>query len=196
MIFDLEETVLCMKIIDLEVSEHTHERKPMIVVGTAKVQGEDHGCGGSIYVFDVIHVVPDPERPEGNKALKMVAREELKGPVTALCEVGSEGFLFHAQGQKCMVRGLKEDCTLLPVAFLDVQCLVTSVKNVKGTGLVLIADAMKGVWLAGYSVSSSFACSWRDVADLYFLAGAVPIESIWQEPFTYGSPCSRIPSTR
>jgi cleavage and polyadenylation specificity factor subunit 1 len=152
MIFNPEETVLCMKLIDLEISEHSHERKSLIVVGTAKIQGEDYTCGGSIYVFDVVQVVPDPDKPEINKVLKLIAREELRGPVTALAECGEDGFLVHAQGQKIMVRGLKEDHSLLPVAFLDVQCLVTSLKNVKGTGLVLVADAMKGVWLTGYSV--------------------------------------------
>lgn len=156
MVFDPEETVLCMKIINLEISEHSHKRKPMIVVGTAKVQGEDYGCGGSIYVFDIIQVVPDPDKPETHKALKLIAREELRGPVTALSEIGDQGFLVHAQGQKCLVRGLKEDNTLLPVAFIDVQTVVTSLKNVKGTGLVLIADALKGVWLAGFAVSFYF----------------------------------------
>lgn len=154
MIFEPDETVLSMRVINLEVSEHTHERKPLLVVGTGKVQGEDFGCGGMIYVFDVTQVVPEPDKPETNKALKLIAREELKGPVTALSEIGDEGFLIHAQGLKCMVRGLKEDNTLLPVAFLDMQCFVTSLKNVKGTGLVLMADALKGIWLAGFGVSS------------------------------------------
>lgn len=57
-----------------------------------------------------------------------------------------------AQGQKCLVRGLKEDGTLLPVAFIDMQCYVTVVKELKGTSMCLIADAIKGVWLTGYYV--------------------------------------------
>lgn len=57
-----------------------------------------------------------------------------------------------AQGQKCLVRGLKEDGTLLPVAFIDMQCYVTVVKELKGTGMCLMADAIKGVWLTGYYV--------------------------------------------
>ena len=160
MIFEPDESILSMKIIDLEISERTHERKAMIVVGTSKIQGEDYGCGGSIYVFDIIQVVPEPEHPERNKVLKMIAKEDLRGPLTALSEVGDQGFLIAAQGQKIMARGLKEDNTLLPVAFLDVQTMVTSLKNVKGTGLVLVADAMKGLWLVGFSVGleSSHSC--------------------------------------
>lgn len=54
-----------------------------------------------------------------------------------------------------MVRGLKEDGTLLPVAFMDMQCYTSVVKELKGTGLCLMGDAVKGVWLVGYYVSLS-----------------------------------------
>jgi len=50
-----------------------------------------------------------------------------------------------------MVRGLKEDGTLLPVAFMDMNTYVTSVKELPGTGLCVLADALKGVWFAGYA---------------------------------------------
>lgn len=142
-----------MKTINLETSEKTHERRDLVVVGTAIIRGEDLPSNGAIYVFDVITVVPDPERPGSDRALKLIVREEVKGAVTALSEVGTQGFLMAAQGQKVMVRGLKEDNTLLPVAFMDVQCYVSALKNVKGTGLAVIADAVKGVWLTGFSVS-------------------------------------------
>ena len=72
--------------------------------------------------------------------------------MTALSEIGSQGFLLAAQGQKCMVRGLKEDGTLLPVAFIDCQCYTSVAKELKGTGLCLVGDAVKGVWLVGYYV--------------------------------------------
>ena len=76
----------------------------------------------------------------------------MKGAVTALSEIGSQEFLLVAQGQKCLVRGLKEDGSLLPVAFMDMQCYVTVAKELKGTGLCLTGDVIKGVWLAGYYV--------------------------------------------
>ncbi|KAL8652689.1 MAG: hypothetical protein Q9210_002530, partial [Variospora velana] len=105
---------MATKTMNLEISENTHERRPLIVVGTAVIRGEDLPAQGRIYVFNVIPVVPDPERPETDRRLKLIAKEEIKGAVTALSEIGTQGFLLAAQGQKCMVRGLKEDGSLLP----------------------------------------------------------------------------------
>lgn len=53
-----------------------------------------------------------------------------------------------------MVRGLKEDGSLLPVAFMDMQCYVNVVKELRGTGMCILSDAIKGTWFAGYSVIS------------------------------------------
>ena len=136
----------------LEISEITHVRQSLIVVGTSFILGEDLSAKGRIYVFDIIEVVPDPEFPETSRKLKLIAKEEVKGAVTSISEVGTEGFLLVAQGQKCMVRGLKEDGTLLPVAFIDAQCYITVAKELKGSGLCIMADAIKGIWLTGYLV--------------------------------------------
>ncbi|KAL4888118.1 CPSF A subunit region-domain-containing protein [Aspergillus ambiguus] len=145
------EHVMAMKNISLEVSENTHERKEMVVVGTAFSRGEDIASRGCVYVFEVIKVVADPEKPETDRKLKLIGMEPVKGAVTALSGIGGQGFLIVAQGQKCIVRGLKEDGSLLPVAFMDVQCYVSVVKELKGTGMCLLGDAMKGLWFAGYS---------------------------------------------
>ncbi|KAK2873627.1 mRNA cleavage and polyadenylation factor subunit, partial [Arthroderma sp. PD_2] len=145
------ERITCIEVIRLEVSETTHERKDMVVVGTAIVKGEDIVPKGCIHVFDVIDVVPDPDHPEKNKKLKLFAREEVKGAVTALSGIGGQGFMIVAQGQKCMVRGLKEDGSLLPVAFKDTQCYVSVLKELKGTGMCIVGDAIKGLWFTGYS---------------------------------------------
>jgi cleavage and polyadenylation specificity factor subunit 1 len=136
----------------LEISEYTHERQDLVAVGTALVRGEDLPSSGHVYIFSVIEVVPEPDRPETGLALKLIAKEEVKGAVTALSGIGTEGFLLVAQGQKCMVRGLKEDGTLLPVAFMDMQCYVSVAKELPGTGMCLMADAVKGVWFSGYMV--------------------------------------------
>lgn len=149
---ELAETVMCIRTVDLEISENTHERRALVAVGTAIIQGEDLPARGRIYIFDVIMVVPEPGRPETDRKLKLIAKEEVKGAVTALSEIGTQGFLLAAQGQKCMVRGLKEDGSLLPVAFMDMQCYVSVARELKGTGLCIMGDAVKGVWLAGYSV--------------------------------------------
>ncbi|CAK7267817.1 mRNA cleavage and polyadenylation factor subunit [Sporothrix epigloea] len=146
------EVIMCIKSLNLEVSESTHERKHLVTVGTAIARGEDLAVRGRIYVYDVITVVPEPGRPETNCKLKLVAKEDIpRGAVTALSEIGTQGLMLVAQGQKCMVRGLKEDGTLLPVAFMDMNCYVTSAKELPGTGLCVMADAFKGVWFTGYT---------------------------------------------
>ncbi|KAL4813383.1 CPSF A subunit region-domain-containing protein [Aspergillus spinulosporus] len=145
------EHIMAMKTMSLEVSENTHERRDMIVVGTSLARGEDIPSRGCIYVFEIIEVVPDPEQPETNRRLKLIGKEPVKGAVTALSEIGGQGFLIAAQGQKSMVRGLKEDGSLLPVAFMDMQCYVSVIKELKGTGMCIFGDAVKGLWFAGYS---------------------------------------------
>jgi cleavage and polyadenylation specificity factor subunit 1 len=145
-----------MSVLNLEISENTHKRKPLLCVGTAIVQGEDLPTKGNMYIFDIIEVVPEPSQPSTAHKLKLIAKEEVKGAVSALSELGSEGFLLMAQGQKTMVRGLKEDGTLLPVAFLDVQTYVTVARGLKGTGMCLLGDAAKGIWFCGYTVSDFF----------------------------------------
>jgi cleavage and polyadenylation specificity factor subunit 1 len=142
-----------MKTMNLVVSEHTLKRKPLVVVGTALIAGEDLPTKGRIYVFDIIDVVPEPEHPETHLKLKLFAREEVKGAITAITPVGTEGFFLAAQGQKCMVRGLKEDGTVLPVAFLDTPHYTSVAKELPGTGLCIIADVIKGIWFVGYRVT-------------------------------------------
>ncbi|KAI5864811.1 CPSF A subunit region-domain-containing protein [Durotheca rogersii] len=146
------ETVMCIETLNLEVSESTNERKHLIAVGTAVSRGEDLPVKGRVLVYDIVTVIPEPGRPETNKKLKLIANEDIpRGAVTALSEIGTQGLMLVAQGQKCMVRGLKEDGTLLPVAFMDMNCYVTAVRELRGTGLCLLADAVKGVWFTGYT---------------------------------------------
>ncbi|KAF2874977.1 CPSF A subunit region-domain-containing protein [Massariosphaeria phaeospora] len=150
-ILDPQEIILCIKTLNLEVSETTHQRKAVIAVGTSIVKGEDLATKGCIRIFEVITVVPEPDRPETNKKLRLIVKDEVKGAVSAISELGTQGFMIMAQGQKCMVRGLKEDGTLLPVAFMDMQCYVTVLKSLPQTGMLLMGDAFKGVWFTGYT---------------------------------------------
>ncbi len=149
--FDACERILCLKCLNLEISEETHERKDLIVVGTAIVKGENVTTRGNIYIFDVVEVVPEPDVPESDVKLKLITKEDVRGAVSALCDVGSQGFVLAAQGQKCMVRGLKEDMSILPVAFLDMRYYVHVAKELRGTGLCILGDAFSGLWLVGYS---------------------------------------------
>lgn len=151
---DLEscESIESMMALHLEISEETKERRMLVAVGSAICKGEDLPTRGRVQVFDIVTVIPEPGRPETNKRLKLQAKEELpRGGVTSLSEIGTSGLLLIAQGQKCMVRGLREDGGLLPVAFLDMNCHILSVRELRGTGLCLMADAFKGMWFAGYT---------------------------------------------
>ncbi|KAI9805396.1 MAG: hypothetical protein M1825_000647 [Sarcosagium campestre] len=145
------ELILCITTATLEVSEHTHARKSLIAVGTSCTAATDLASRGAIYIFDVIPVVPTPGKPETSIKLKLLVREECKGAITALSEVGTQGFLLVAQGQKCMVRGLKEDNTLLPVAFMDMNCYVSVAKCLPRSGMCIMGDALRGLWFVGYS---------------------------------------------
>ncbi|KAI1436886.1 CPSF A subunit region-domain-containing protein [Xylaria sp. CBS 124048] len=146
------ETIMCVETLHLEISESTNERKHLIVIGTAITRGEDLPVRGRILVYDVVTVIPEPGRPETDRKLKLIAKEDIpRGAVTAISEIGTQGLMLVAQGQKCMVRGLKEDGSLLPVAFMDMGCYVTAVRELRGTGLCLMADAVKGVWFTGYT---------------------------------------------
>ncbi|KAG6368515.1 hypothetical protein INS49_002725 [Diaporthe citri] len=146
------EIVTCVKALNLEISETTHERSELIVVGTAISRGEDLPIRGRIYVYDVATVIPEPGRPETDKKFKLVAKEDIpRGGVTAISGVGTQGFVLVVHGQKCTVRGLKEDGSLLPVAFMDMSNYVTSVKEIPSTGLLAMSDAFKGVWFTGYT---------------------------------------------
>ena len=137
----------------LETSEISSNIKSLVVATTTLLRGPDLPCIGRIYVFDIIPVAPDPDIPESSLRLKLLAKEEVKGAVSSVSGVGEEGFMAVVQGMKIMVRGLKEDGSLLPVAFLDTGGIGGGeIKELKGTGLCCVGDAARGVWLVGYSV--------------------------------------------
>ncbi|KAK1034542.1 mRNA cleavage and polyadenylation factor subunit [Friedmanniomyces endolithicus] len=144
------ETVTSMKVLPLEASERTHEQRSMIVIGTATIRGEDLPAKGALTVLDIIDVVPDPDRPESGIKMKAVAREDTKGAITALEAFGDCGLVGTAQGQKIMIRGLKEDGSCLPVAFLDAQTYITTLRTFGRSGLWLAGDAWKGLWFGGF----------------------------------------------
>ncbi|KAK5171969.1 mRNA cleavage and polyadenylation factor subunit [Saxophila tyrrhenica] len=144
------ETITSLKIMPLEISEQTHDIEARIVVGTATQRGEDMPSKGAVNVFEILDVVPDPDRAESGAKLNLVSREETRGAVTAL-ESFPGGLIGIGQGQKIMIRGLKEDGSCLPVAFLDCQCYTTSLKQLGGSGLWLAADAWKGLWFGGFT---------------------------------------------
>ncbi|KAK6436291.1 mRNA cleavage and polyadenylation factor subunit [Oleoguttula sp. CCFEE 5521] len=144
------EAVLSMKVMPLEASELTHQNKSFIVIGSAQQRGEDSQAKGAVSVFDILDVVPDPEATESGLQLHLVAREEPRGAVTAV-ENFAGGLIGTAQGQKIMIRGLKEDGSCLPVAFLDAQCQMVTLKSLGSTGFWLAGDIWKGIWFGGFT---------------------------------------------
>ncbi|KAF3938502.1 hypothetical protein ABW19_dt0205999 [Dactylella cylindrospora] len=145
--FPLHEIPMVVKAVELEVSEVTKERKTLITVGTGLLRGENTAARGAVYVFDVIDVVPEVGKPETNKKFKLLAREEVKGVVSTLA--GMDGYLLITHGQKCMIRGLKEDNSLLPVAFMDLNMYTTVSKTLEK--MVMFGDVLKGVSFVGFS---------------------------------------------
>ncbi|KAF3929829.1 hypothetical protein AA313_de0210126 [Arthrobotrys entomopaga] len=145
--FPLHEIPFVVKAVELEVSEVTKERKIMIAVGTGLLRGENSPARGAVYVFDVIDVVPEIGKPETGKKFKLIAREEVKGVVSTLA--GMDGYLLITHGQKCMIRGLKEDGSLLPVAFMDMNMHTTVSKTLEK--MVMFGDVLKGVSFVGFS---------------------------------------------
>lgn len=142
------ELVTSMSIAPLETSETTHKQALLIALGTISQRAENYAAKGVVYVLSIIPVVPEPDRPETGKKLHVLSREEVKGGVTAV--MGIAGLVGCAQGQKIMFRGLREDGSNLPVAFLDAQTYILSLKTLGSTRLWLAADAWKGVWLGGF----------------------------------------------
>ena len=134
----------------LEVSEQTHALAPRIVVSAGLQRGEDASARGILYVFETLDVVPDPALPESGVQLTMFSREETKGVVTAI-EAFPGGLVGTAQGQKIVVRGLKEDGSCLPVAFLDAQAYTVELRSLADSGLWLAADAARGLWFGGFT---------------------------------------------
>ena len=56
-----------------------------------------------------------------------------------------------------MIRGHKEDMSLLPVAFMDMNMYVSVAKSINN--MILFGDMMKSVWFVGFNVRSSTAYS-------------------------------------
>ncbi|KAM0712189.1 hypothetical protein Q7P37_011283 [Cladosporium fusiforme] len=144
------ETITTLKVMQLEASELTHEQKSLVVVGSAQQRGEDMPAKGALTVLEILDVVPEPGDDETGVKLHVISREEPRGAVTAV-ENFLGGLIGTAQGQKLMVRGLKEDGSCLPVAFLDAQCQMVTLKTLARSGMWLGADVWKGLWFGAFT---------------------------------------------
>ncbi|KAF8929108.1 Cleavage and polyadenylation specificity factor subunit 1 [Dissophora ornata] len=140
------EIVTSIETVSLESSQDASGRKKFIAVGTSYIKGEDSAMRGTIYIFDIIDVVPEPDNPQTDHKLKLLHSEEVKGAVTAMAALN--GYLLTCVGTKVVVRSFEDNETLTGIAFIDVQIYVTSVKVVKNT--IMLADAYKSVWFVGF----------------------------------------------
>ncbi|KAK9246829.1 CPSF A subunit region-domain-containing protein [Lipomyces tetrasporus] len=145
--FEAAEVALVVKTVRLQVSENSQVRRQYVAVGTGLFFGEDLPAKGYVYIFEIIEVVPEPGKPENNHKLKLIVKEDARGVVSTLCDVN--GYLLAAQGQKVMVRALREDNSFLPVAFMDMNLYVSEAKSIKN--MILMGDVMKSVWFVGFS---------------------------------------------
>ncbi|KAI0052046.1 hypothetical protein FA95DRAFT_1593031 [Auriscalpium vulgare] len=145
--FAPNEFVNALDRVSLETQSTDSGHKDFIAVGTTINRGEDLAVKGATYIFEIVEVVPDPE--SGLKRafkLRMRARDDAKGPVTAVC--GLDGYLVSSMGQKIFVRAFDLDERLVGVAFLDVGVYVTSLRALKN--LLIISDAVKSIWFVAF----------------------------------------------
>ncbi|KLO09211.1 cleavage factor protein [Schizopora paradoxa] len=141
------EFVNALECIPLETQSTESGSKEYVVVGTTINRGEDLAVKGATYIFEIVEVVANPEDPPScNFKLRLLCRDDAKGPVTAVC--GLNGYLVSTMGQKLFVRAFDLDERLVGVAFLDVGLYVTSIRTIKN--LLLIGDVAKSVWFVAF----------------------------------------------
>ncbi|KAF7292889.1 Cleavage and polyadenylation specific protein [Mycena indigotica] len=144
--FATNEFITALAIVNLETSSTESGNKEFIAVGTTINRGEDLAAKGTTYIFEIVEVVPDPTlAPKRWYKLRLRFKDDVKGPVTALC--GFNGYLVSSMGQKIFVRAFDDD-RLVGVAFLDVGVYVTSLQTMKN--LLLIGDAVKSVMFVAF----------------------------------------------
>ncbi|CAL1708463.1 unnamed protein product [Somion occarium] len=184
--FAQNEFVTCVDCIPLESASTEAGIKDFIAVGTTINRGEDLAVKGAVYIFEVVEVVPDPSMsPKRWYRLKLLCRDDAKGPVTAIC--GMDGYLVSSMGQKIFVRAFDLDERLVGVAFLDVGVYVTSLRAIKN--LLVIGDAVKSVWFVAFQEDPyKLIVLAKDVcpvsvtqAELFFADGRVSIVSCDEE---------------
>lgn len=130
----------------IQLDSRTRRRKEYVIVGVAHVETEDLPPSGSLSVFDIKEVVPEPGKPDTNFKLGEVFKENIRGTVSSVCDISGR-FLIN-QSQKVIVRDVQEDNSVVPVAFLDVPVFVTDVKSFGN--FLIIGDAMQGFQFIGF----------------------------------------------
>ncbi|KAI0754932.1 CPSF A subunit region-domain-containing protein [Daedaleopsis nitida] len=184
--FAANEFVNCVVSVPLETVSTESGMKDFIAVGTTINRGEDLAVKGAVYIFEIVEVISDASTNIRRWwRLKLLCRDDAKGPVTFLC--GMNGYLVSSMGQKIFVRAFDLDERLVGVAFLDVGVYVTSLRAVKN--LLVIGDAVKSVWFIAFQEDPyklvilgkdpHHCCITR--ADLFFADGRLSIVTCDEE---------------
>lgn len=134
------EHVLSLKIVMLTYEGAQSGLKEYICMGTNYNYSEDITSRGRILLFDLIEVVPEPDKPWTKYKLKQVYAKEQKGPVSAISS--TMGFLVSSVGQKVYLWQLKDE-DIVGVAFIDTNIFIHQMVSIKS--LILIADVYKSV---------------------------------------------------
>ncbi|CAG8532395.1 3944_t:CDS:10 [Paraglomus brasilianum] len=144
--FNEDEQGLCIKCVSLQTKSTASGRKAFIAVGTGYFRGEDVGMRGTIYVYEIIEVVPEPDNPQTNHKFKLLCFEDVKGSVSAICDVN--GYLLTCVGPKIFIRAFEDNDRLISVAFIDIQIYATCVSPIKD--FILLGDIYNSVWFLGF----------------------------------------------
>lgn len=152
------EVVTALHMAPLDTLERGSGRRTYLAVGTTTALGEDRSAQGHMYVFELAEYVPHAGEtaPGDAMRLRLLCREEMRAPVTALCDLN--GFLVAGVGQKLLVRSLEFSEWMVTIAFLDIGLYTTSLQRVKN--LLLLTD---------YHRSASFVAFQEDPARLVLL---------------------------
>lgn len=134
------EHVLSLKVVMLTYEGAQSGLKEYICMGTNYNYSEDITSRGRILLFDLIEVVPEPDKPWTKYKLKQVYAKEQKGPVSAITSI--MGFLVSSVGQKVYLWQLKDD-DIVGVAFIDTNIFIHQMVSIKS--LILVADIYKSV---------------------------------------------------
>lgn len=136
------EHVCALKMVMLTYEGTQSGLKGYICMGTNFNYSEDISSRGRILLFDLIEVVPEPDKPWTKYKLKQIYAKEQKGPVSAVTSI--MGLLVTSVGQKVYLWQLK-DQDLTGVAFIDTNIFIHQMVSIKS--LILIADVYKSVTL-------------------------------------------------
>lgn len=130
----------------IQLDSKTRRKREYLIVGVAGVGTEDLPPSGSLSVYDITEVVPEPGKPDTNFKLSKIFHEVIRGLVSTVCEISGR-FLIN-QSQKVLVRDVQEDNSVVPVAFLDIPVFVSDAKSFGN--FLIIGDSMQGFQFIGF----------------------------------------------